>query len=112
MTNRASLPNGRTIRPALPPAILAATVLVAGASLVGSDWFMLIRYAVSILALITAVIAIQHEKWWWALPMVPIAVLWNPVWPIELPDVVWASGHYVAGLGFIALGALLRVRES
>ena len=112
MTNRAGQSDGRVIRPALPPAVLGAIVLIAGAVLAGSEWFRLIRYAVSVLPLITGVIAVQHRKWLWALPMVPIAVLWNPVWPIELPDPVWAVVHYVAGIVFIVVGALVRVRET
>ena len=86
-------------------------MLIAGAMLAGTEWFTLVRYAVSVLALITAVIALQHRRWWWALPMLPIAILWNPVWPIELPPVVWAGAHYVAGLVFVLVGAFLRVPE-
>jgi hypothetical protein len=42
---------------------------------------------------------------------VPFAILWNPVWPIELPALAWGGAHYVGGLVFLVVGALLRVRE-
>jgi hypothetical protein len=112
MTRSPAGPDARIIRPALPPAVLGTILLIAGAVLAATDWFTVIRYAVSILALITGVIVLQHRKWVWALPLVPIAILWNPVWPIGLPDPVWAGAHYVAGLVFLAVGVLVRVRET
>jgi hypothetical protein len=43
--------------------------------------------------------------------MVPIAILWNPVWPIDLPGPTWVGAHYVAGLLFVIVGVFVRVRE-
>ena len=112
MTGNTTGDRGRLIRPALPPAVLGAIVVIAGALLATTDWFTTIRYAVSILALITGAIALQHRKWLWAIPMAPIAIVWNPVWPIDLPGPAWAVAHYLAGLLFVVVGVLVRVRES
>ena len=107
----ASYPTRRR-RTALIPAVLVTIVLLAGAALIESDTFTVIRYVVSIFALIVAVFAWQAKQWWWLIGLVPIAVLWNPVIPIELglPD-LWLGLQYVAALVFVAAGILIRVDD-
>jgi len=107
----ASYPTRRR-RTALIPAVLVTIVLLAGAALIESDTFTVIRYVVSIFALIVAVFAWQARQWWWLIGLVPIAVLWNPVIPIELglPD-LWLGLQYVAALVFVAAGILIRVDD-
>ncbi|MGH1548179.1 DUF6804 family protein [Leifsonia poae] len=68
-------------RAALAPGMLGALILLFGLALPG-DWYLYVRYAVSILALILCVFAGQAGRWWWLAGLIPIAVLWNPVWPI------------------------------
>ena len=107
----ASYPTRRR-RTALIPAVLVTIVLLAGAALIESDTFTVIRYVVSIFALIVAVFAWQARQWWWLIGLVPIAVLWNPVIPIDLglPD-LWLGLQYVAALVFVAAGLLIRVDD-
>ena len=102
----------RRRRTAIIPAVLAAIALLAGLALLESDAFLVIRFAVSILALIVAVFAWQARQWWWLIGLVPVAVLWNPVFPIDLgsPD-LWLGLQYVAAIVFIAAGILIRVRD-
>lgn len=102
----------RRRRTAIIPAVLAAIVLLAGLALLETDAYLVIRFAVSILALIVAVFAWQARQWWWLLGLVPIAVLWNPVFPIVLEDAgLWSALQYVAVLVFLAAGAFIRVEE-
>jgi hypothetical protein len=110
-TDRAADSPQRVIRPLLAPAILGALLLAVGALLVDTEWYTLIRYAISILALITAVLAVQHRRWVWALPLVPIAIVWNPVWPLGFSGPLWLAAHYLAGVLFLVVGMLVRVRE-
>jgi hypothetical protein len=102
----------RRRRTAIIPAALAAIALLAGLALIGSETYLVIRFAVSILALIVAVFAWQARQWWWLAGLVPIAVLWNPVLPIDLgmPS-VWSALHYVAVMVFLVAGILIRVDE-
>lgn len=100
-------------RSALAPAILATIALLIGVALIDGDGFIVIRYAVSILALIVAVFAWQAGQWWWLVGLVPIAVLWNPVLPLELsalgaPDDLWLALQYIAAAVFLATGILVR----
>lgn len=108
----ASYPS-RYRRTALVPAILAAVALLVGIALIDGDGFTVIRFIVSIFALIVAVFAWQAGQWWWLFGLVPIAVLWNPVVPIDLglPD-LWLGLQYVAALVFIATGILVRVEDT
>ena len=100
-------------RTALIPALLGAVALLAGIALIGGDGFTVIRFIVSIFALIIAVFAWQARQWWWLIGLVPIAVLWNPVFVIELgqPD-LWLGLQYVAAIVFIATGILVRVEDT
>ena len=102
----------RTRRTAIVPAILATIALLAGVALIDGDGFTVIRYVVSILALIVAVFAWQARQWWWLVGLVPIAVLWNPIFPIDLgmPE-LWLGLQYLAALVFIAAGILVKVTE-
>ena len=103
----------RSRRTALAPGILAAIALLIGVALITSDGFTVIRYVVSILALIVAWFAWQARQWWWIVGLVPIAVLWNPVFPIDLgqPD-LWLGLQYVAVLVFLAAGILIKVADT
>ena len=71
-------------RTALIPALLATVALFVGLQFIDGGGFTVIRYIVSIFALIVAVFAWQAGQWWWLIGLVPIAVLWNPVFPVEL----------------------------
>jgi hypothetical protein len=108
----ASYPS-RLRRTALAPGILAAIALLVGVAIITTDGFIVVRYIVSILALIVTVFAWQARQWWWIIGLLPIAVLWNPVFPIDLgmPD-LWLGLQYVAVLVFIAAGVLIRVEDT
>ena len=95
-------------RPTLLPAVLCATALVAGIFVLGSDGYLIIRFAVSILALVVAVIATQNDKWPWALPAVAIAILWNPVYPFDFSGPLWLGGHVIAAAAMLAIALYLR----
>ena len=102
----------RRRRTAIIPAVLAAIVLLAGLALLESAAFLAIRFAVSILALIVAVFAWQARQWWWLIGLVPIAVLWNPIVPLDLgDDSLWSALQYVAVIVFLVAGILIRVDE-
>jgi hypothetical protein len=100
-------------RTALAPAILAAIALLIGVAIISTDGFIVIRYVVSILALIVVVFAWQSRQWWWIIGLVPIAVLWNPVWPIDLgqPD-LWLGLQYLAVLVFLPAGILIKIADT
>ncbi len=103
----------RRRRTAIIPAVLAAIVLLAGLALLDADGFLVIRFAVSILALIVAVFAWQAKQWWWLFGLVPIAVLWNPAFPIDLGNAtLWLALQYAAVLVFLLCGWFIRVDEA
>jgi hypothetical protein len=107
----ATYPTPQFRRTALAPGILGALVLLAGIALLGGDGFTIIRFAASILALVVGVFAWQARQWWWLIGLVPIAVLWNPVLPIEIGGDPWLGLQYVGALVFIAAGILIKIRN-
>lgn len=100
------------IRPGMLPAVLGAIVLLATIGLIATDFYLYVRYAVSILALIFAVITIQHRKWWWGLPMLPLAVVWNPAWPLDFTNEVWQILTLIGSAVFIAAGVFFRAVDT
>ncbi|TFB71567.1 hypothetical protein E3O06_12040 [Cryobacterium glaciale] len=91
-------------RAGLAPGLLGALVLLAGFVLVGGEGFTIIRYAVSILALILCVFVVQAKTWWWLVLLAPIAVLWNPVVVIPLEGGGWLAAQFIAALTFVVVG--------
>lgn len=102
-------PRAAFTRPALAPGILGALVLFVGFALLDSDSYLFIRFGVCILAAIVAVFVWQARAWWWLLGLVPIIVVWNPAWVVELSGQWWVASNYVAALVLIASGVLVKV---
>jgi len=96
-------------RSALAPGLLGAIVLLAGLALLDSESFNIIRYAVSILALIICVFVIQARSWYWLIGLVPIAVLWNPIVILDLSGQGWVSAQFIAAIVFIIVGLRTKV---
>jgi hypothetical protein len=96
-------------RSALAPGLLGAIALLAGLALLDADSFVIIRYIVSILALIICVFVIQAKNWWWLIGLVPIAVLWNPIVVIDWHGQGWVSAQFIAALIFIIVGIRTKV---
>ena len=109
-----SRPMGTPVEPdfsrsALAPGLLGAIVLMVGLALLDSGAFTIIRFAVSILALIVIVFVIQAKAWWWLPGLVPIAVIWNPIVEFDLSGQAWVAAQFVAALLFIAVGIVTKV---
>ncbi len=70
------------MRPAVLPGLLCAAAILVGLFVGASDWFITVRFAVSILAAIMVVFAIQGRtfKTYVFVPfLLAIVVLWNPL---------------------------------
>lgn len=94
------------------PGLLAAIVAPAGLALIDGESIMIIRYVLSILALVIAWFTFQARKWWWLPILVAIAVLWNPVFPFEFAGPWWLADQYLAALGFILVAIFVKVPNS
>ena len=109
--SRTRYPTPEYRRIALAPSIIGTIVLLAGVALVDSDGYLVIQFIVAIFALIIGYFAWQAKQWWWIIPLVAIAVVWNPVFPITIDGDLWLILHYVAAIVFIAAGVLIKVRN-
>ena len=98
-------------RTALAPAILGGLAALVGVLLIGSEPYLIVRFVVSILALVIAVFAWQARQWWWLAPLAAIAVAWNPAFIVPITGDLWLAMHYVAVLVFIVVGILVRVKN-
>lgn len=96
-------------RLALAPGLIAALALLIGVTIITDGPFTVIRYIVSIFALIVAVFAFQAKHWWWLPVFAAIAVAWNPIWPIPLDGAGWTGAQYVAAILFLVAGWLIKV---
>jgi hypothetical protein len=98
----------RKQRRALAPAVVGVLVLLGGLLLVGQDAYLFIRFAVSVLALITGVFVWQAKQWAWLVPPVVVAVLWNPVLPFAFEGQPFRLGHIAAAAALLLTGAFAR----
>jgi hypothetical protein len=101
-------------RTALAPGLLASVALLIGVALIESGAFIVIRFVVSILALIVMVFAFQARHWWWIPVMLAVALIWNPVYPLdaapfEVGGPWWLGAQYAAILVFVLAGILIKV---
>jgi hypothetical protein len=96
-------------RTALAPGLLAGVALLVGVVLIGGGGFTVIRFVVSILALIVMVFAFQAKHWWWIPVMLAVAVVWNPVYPFDVAGPWWIAAQYVAILFFVLAGIFIKV---
>ena len=96
-------------RNALAPAILAAIACLAGIALISHEYYLVIRFIITILAVIIGWFAIQARQWWWLPVMLAIAVVWNPLYPFLFTGEWWVVGHIAAAAVFIAAGAMIKV---
>ena len=110
MTDRYPTPEFR--RTALAPGVLAAIVVLAGIPLIATDGFTVIRFAVSILALIIAVFAWQAKQWWFTVLLAAVAVLFNPVFPIAIGADLLLVLHFVVAVVFVLAALLIRTRNA
>jgi len=98
-------------RPALLPGFLGANAAIFSLIIIGTEFFVYALYVVCILAVIIAVMAAQRKKWWWVVPMIPVAVVWNPVWPLGLPLIAAQVTAVSTSVAFICLAFFLRVND-
>jgi hypothetical protein len=96
-------------RSALAPGLLGAIALLAGLALLDSESFVIIRFIVSILALIICVFVLQAKAWWWLLGLVPIVIMWNPIVVLDLSGQGWVSAQFIAALLLIIVGVRTKV---
>ena len=98
-------------RNAFAPSLLAAAALFVAPALMGNDWFLAVLFLTAILGVIVAWFAVQARQWWWLPIPVAIAVLWNPVVPVTLGEVWQLPAQYLAALGFVIVGLVVRVPD-
>lgn len=96
-------------RLALIPGLIAALALLIGITAIADGPFVVVRYIATIFAAIVAVFAFQARQFAWLPVFAVIAVLWNPVWPIAVPDPWWTAAQYVAAIVFLVAGWIIRV---
>jgi hypothetical protein len=95
-------------RNAFAPGILAAIVCLAGIALLTHEYYLGVRFVVTILAVIIGWFAIQAKAWWWVPVMLAIAIVWNPVVPFAFTGEWWVAAHVIAAGLFIAAGATIK----
>ncbi|MEO8262510.1 MAG: DUF6804 family protein [Pseudolysinimonas sp.] len=96
-------------RTALAPGLLAGVALLGAVALIENPAFIVFRFVVSILALVVVVFAFQAKHWWWIPVMLAIAVVWNPVYPLDISGPWWVAAQYVGILLFVLAGVFIRV---
>jgi len=95
-------------RNALAPGLIGAAALFLAPALVLTDWFGIVLFVVAILALVVAWFAVQARHWWWIPMFLAIAVIWNPVYPLDLTGLWLSVAPVVGGVLFLVAGGMIR----
>ena len=101
------------IRPAVLPGLLCSAAILVGLFVGPSDWFITVRFAVSILAAIMVVFALQGRSvktYVWVAPLLAIVIVWNPLVAMTTGFVGqwWLLTQVVAAAVVFACGILLK----
>lgn len=96
-------------QPAFIPSLVAAAALLSGIPLLETEWYLVIRFIVAIMALITAWYALQGAQWWWTIVFFVVAIVWNPVFPVPTEGPWWIVAHLAVAALFAVGGAAIRV---
>lgn len=96
-------------RLAFLPGLIGAIVLMAALALIGGSWYVWVLFAVAILALIMCVFAVQAKSYWWLIGLIAIAIVFNPVWPLPIGDLMLRLFHLAGAVVFIAAGISIKV---
>lgn len=83
-----------------------------GLALLELDAFTVVRFVVSILALIMAVFAWQAKQPLWMIPTILVAIVWNPVLPLPFSGIAWIVAQFLAGVVLVATGILLQNKHA
>lgn len=94
---------------ALAPGLTGAGVALVGIPAIASDFFYVVGFVISVVALIAGWFALQSDQWGWLPLPAGVAALWNPVLPLTLDDGYWLVLHHSAALVFILVGLVIRV---
>jgi hypothetical protein len=69
------------------------------------------RVAVTAIAVLLSVIAVKYGASGWLFVLVPIAILWNPAFPVYLDRETWTPLNFVAAVALLSAGVLLSRRS-
>lgn len=90
-----------TVHPAAVPAVIGAVVMFMAVLPMPYEFYVLLRWAVPAMAIWMCIVAGGQKKRGWVTIFVLVAVLWNPILPIEMPRSAWVFFN-VAGLAVFA----------
>lgn len=85
----------------LIPAVIAAPMLFVAVANLPYDYFILLRWVVTVCAVIILYAALEKEDNTWMVIMGAVAILFNPIWPVHLTKSIWIPIDIAAGILFI-----------
>jgi len=99
-------------RPGLILALVGAALSLIAIAQLPYGYYTFNRVALTVLAIILAVVAVRNKAPGWLWGLAPIAVLWNPAIPFYLTREIWTPLNVIAAAVFIVCGVLLKRAKS
>lgn len=90
------------IRPHAIPAVAAAILLFVGLGHHPYGYYTFLRWAVTIAAIVVAVVAWKSSSQWVTWPFVGIAILFNPIAPVYMTRHSWRPIDILCAIAFLA----------
>ena len=90
------------IRPHAIPAVAAAALLFIALGHHPYGYYTFLRWAVTIAAIVVAVVAWRSTFQWVTWPFVGIAILFNPISPVYMTRQSWRPIDIICAIAFLA----------
>lgn len=95
--------------PALLPAAIGASLLLIAIAPLPYGFYVFLRVAITVISIVVAVISVRSQKSGWIFGAAPIAILWNPIFPVYLSRQAWAPLDILAALVLLICGLGIRL---
>jgi hypothetical protein len=95
-------------RPGLVFGLAGAVLSLIALANMPYGYYTFDRVALTALAVVMAVIAVRNQVPGWIWGLAPIALLWNPAFPVHLDRATWAPLNVVAAAFFLVCGLLMK----
>lgn len=101
----------QTVHPATVPAVIGGVALFIAVLPMPYEFYVLLRWVVPAMAIWMCTIAAGHKRTGWVVAFALIAILWNPLVPIEMPRRYWALPDLIGAALFGVAGAGLKASK-
>jgi hypothetical protein len=90
----------------------AAMILLVATARMPYGYYTFSRLSVTVVAIVLIVAAVRGRRLGWVFGLAPIAILWNPIFPVYATRAFWFPLDILAALLFVVLAVVTFIQDS